>query len=81
MSISVMNDEDHSRTTPPIPLEALADELRCRCEATCRFSGGHTYYWEEVSIFRRFAEENGLFLNHFPITESDTYPCRIDSYC
>jgi len=61
-----MNDENHSRTTPPIPLEALADELRGRCEAICRFSGGHTFYWEEVSVFRRFAEENGLFLRNLP---------------
>jgi hypothetical protein len=66
MSFNLMKDEDHCRTTPPIPLEALTYELRCRCEAACRFSGGYTYHWEAVSIFRRFAEENGLFLETLP---------------
>ncbi|MDF1811149.1 MAG: hypothetical protein P1V20_03015 [Verrucomicrobiales bacterium] len=62
-----MPDENHSRRTPLIPLAPLVDELRGRGEAACRFSGGHTYYAEEVSLFRDFAEENDLFLGERPV--------------
>lgn len=67
-----MTDEVNSRGTPPFSLEALAHELRCRCEAACRFSGGHTYYREELAIFREFARENDLFLAEIPIIDR---PC------
>lgn len=63
-----MSDENHSRNTPKVALEALAHELRGRCEAASRFSGGHTYHAEEVGIFRQFAEENDLFLETIPVT-------------
>ena len=49
-----------------ITLEAHVDELRGRCEATCRFQGGSTYHIEEVGIFRQYAKENGLFLATAP---------------
>jgi len=52
--------EDHRRPTAGIPLEAHADELRRRCEATARLQGGATSYWQEIRLFREYAAERGL---------------------
>lgn len=48
------------------PLQALAYELRSRCEAVSRFQGGSTYYQEELALFRDYAREKNLFLSTPP---------------
>lgn len=56
-----MSTYGNSRETPGITLPALVAQLRSSCEAAARFQAGATCYAEEVSIFRRIAEENQLF--------------------
>lgn len=57
-----MSSHESSRAAAGVPLEAHLEELRSRCEAASRLQGGSTYYHEELGIFRRHAEEHGLFL-------------------
>jgi Serine/Threonine/Tyrosine Kinase found in polyvalent proteins len=56
-----MSPYGSSHTAARIPLKALVEELRRRCEAISRFQGGTTYYQEELGIFRTYASEAGLF--------------------
>jgi len=41
-----------------IPLKALVEDLRSRCEAVARLQGGSTYFIEEVGIFRDYARQH-----------------------
>jgi len=61
-----MSIHEPSRTPSGIPLQALAHELRSRCEAASRFQGGSTHYHEEIGIFRSLAQEKALFLDSLP---------------
>lgn len=57
-----MSPHEPSRTSAGIPLEAHVEELRRRCEATSRFQGGTTHYYEELGIFRTYTGQAGLIL-------------------
>jgi len=61
-----MPDDRNSTKDPRSPLEASAHELRRRCEAAGRFQGGHTYFAEELGIFRAWAKESGFLAEHPP---------------
>ena len=50
-----------------IPLPALVEELRRRCEAVARLQGGSTHYLEEIALFRDFAHEKALILPGPPV--------------
>lgn len=67
-----MPDERNSAEDPRCSLEAQAHELRRRCEAISRFQGGHTYFEEELGIFRSWAEESGCLLDLPPVELSRT---------
>lgn len=67
-----MSDERNSAEDPRCSLEAQAHELRRRCEAISRFQGGHTYFEEELGIFRSWAEESGCLLDLPPVELSRT---------
>ena len=56
-----MSLHEPSHTAAGIPLKALVEELRRRCEAVSRLQGGSTYYHEDLEIFRNYAAEAGLF--------------------
>lgn len=45
-----------------IPLKALVEDLRGRCEAVARLQGGSTYFIEELGIFRDCARHYGYLL-------------------
>lgn len=49
-----------------IPLKALVEDLRSRCEAISRLQGGSTYFVEELGIFRECARQHGYFLANPP---------------
>jgi hypothetical protein len=75
-----------SHTAAGIPLKALVEELRRRCEAVSRLQGGSTYYHEELGIFRNYAAEAGLFvaeppaeLNRTPATDEQIRSFFTDS--
>lgn len=61
-----MSAYEPSRAPAGIPLQAPLEELRRRREAASRFQGGDTSYHEELGIFRKFAEEENLFLAEPP---------------
>jgi len=61
-----MSAHEPNEAAPGIPLKALVDELRSRCEAVSRLQGGSTYFIEEPGIFRQFAGEQGLILEGPP---------------
>lgn len=61
-----MSTYGNSTETPGISLPALVAQLRSSCEAAARFQAGSTCYAEEVSIFRRIAEEHHLILETPP---------------
>lgn len=67
-----MFDETNSADDPRCSLEAQAHELRRRCEAVSRFQGGHTYFEEEVGIFRSWTKETGCLLDLPPAELSRT---------
>jgi hypothetical protein len=67
-----MSTHEPSRNAAGIPLKAHVEELRSRCEAASRFQGGSTYYHEELTIFRHYAEDRGLFLTSAPPELSET---------
>jgi Serine/Threonine/Tyrosine Kinase found in polyvalent proteins len=62
-----MSPNGSSHTAAGIPLKALVEELRRRCEAISRFQGGTTYYQEELGIFRTYASAAGLFAPEPPV--------------
>ena len=45
-----------------IPLKALVEELRSRCEAVSRLQGGSTYFIEELGIFQDCVRQYGHLL-------------------
>lgn len=57
-----MSSHEPSHAPAGIPLQALAADLRGRCEAVSRLQGGSTYYHEELGIFQQVAAEQKLFL-------------------
>jgi len=61
-----MTDDRHRTEASRVALETHVEELRRRCEAACRFSGGHTLYGEEVGIFRDYAGEGAFFYREEP---------------
>lgn len=61
-----MTHDRHRTPATRVPLEAHVEELRRRCEAACRFSGGDTLYGEEVDIFLESAEEGDCFYREAP---------------
>jgi hypothetical protein len=61
-----MSPNEPRNSTPDITLKACAYELRCRCEAIARLQGSHTYYHEELEVFRTYAHEQKLFLKSKP---------------
>ena len=62
----LMSAYESDDAPPGIPLQALVEELRSRCEAAARLQGGSTHYLEEVRIFRAYAAERGLYLHRPP---------------
>lgn len=65
-----MSSHEPSHAAAGIPLKALVEELRSRCEAASRFQGGSAYYHEELGIFRAYTEERGLYLAEPPVEVS-----------
>jgi hypothetical protein len=61
-----MSHHEPSRIAARSPLQAHVEELRRRCEAVARLQGGTTYYYEELGIFRTYAQEAGLCLAQAP---------------
>ena len=61
-----MSAHEPSHAVAGIPLKALVEELRSRCEAVARLQGGSTYYQEELGIFHGYAQESGLYLAEPP---------------
>lgn len=57
-----MSAHEPNEAAAGIPLEALLEELRGRCEAVARLQGGSTYFQEELGIFREHASRVGLAL-------------------
>ncbi len=57
-----MSGHEPNETAAGIPLKALVDELRSRCEAVTRLQGGSTYFIEELGIFRDHAKASGYIL-------------------
>ena len=68
-----MSIHESVRPTAGIPLQAHLEELRRRCEAIARLQGGYPSYIEEVSLFRRYAAERNLTLEH-PLAELGRAP-------
>lgn len=61
-----MSAHEPSHIAAGIPLQTLVAELRGCCEAVSCLQGGSTYFHEELGIFRRVAEDRGLFLKEPP---------------
>lgn len=61
-----MSDYEPLGPTAGIPLETHVKELRGRCEASARVQGCPTHYWEELRLFREYAKERDLYLQHQP---------------
>lgn len=61
-----MSDDGYSTEASRVTLETHVEELRRRCEAACRFSGGNTLYGEELSLFQAYAEEGDFCFNREP---------------
>lgn len=55
-----MSAHESGRPTAGVPLQALVEELRGRCEAVARIQGGSPHYLEEIGVFREYAAERGL---------------------
>lgn len=61
-----MSEYGNSTNAEGITLSSLVTQLRASCEAITCIQGGHTYYAEELGLFRALCEERGLFLKQAP---------------
>jgi hypothetical protein len=61
-----MSEYGNSTNAEGVTLSELVTQLRAGCEAITCIQGGHTYYAEELQIFRTLCAERGLFLTQAP---------------